>query len=164
MRITYGSGSGREWTAEVDPWAVVVRHGRWYLLCHSHRVEAVRTYRVDRIRAVELLERAFEPPLEPRPGRCPRGAPGRRVGAPHPGGLRGTSGGGRALGPAADGPARAAGDGCVLVGSTSNPTMYAAEWLSRVPLPFRVEGGPELVEAVAALAARLSAAVPASGS
>jgi len=35
--VTYRSESGNEWAAEVDPWAVVVRHGRWYLLCHSHR-------------------------------------------------------------------------------------------------------------------------------
>lgn len=27
--------SGRERESEVDPWAVVVRHGRWYLLCYS---------------------------------------------------------------------------------------------------------------------------------
>ena len=26
------------------------------------------------------------------------------------------------------------GDGCVLVGSTSNPAMYAQEWLASVPL------------------------------
>jgi predicted DNA-binding transcriptional regulator YafY len=40
---TYRNESGTEWEAEVDPWAVVVRHGRWYLLCHSHRADAVRT-------------------------------------------------------------------------------------------------------------------------
>lgn len=51
--VTYRSESGNEWEAEVDPWAVVVRYGRWYLLCHSHRADAIRTYRVDRIRAVQ---------------------------------------------------------------------------------------------------------------
>ena len=34
-----------------------------------------------------------------------------------------------------------AGDGCVLVGSTSNPAMYAGEWLANVPHDFRVEDG-----------------------
>ncbi len=53
----------------------------------------------------------------------------------------------------------AAGDGCVLVGTTSNPAMYAQEWLPSVPFPFRVEGGDELRAAVAALALRLVAAV-----
>ncbi len=51
--VTYRSESGNEWEAEVDPWAVVVRYGRWYLLCHSHRADAIRTYRVDRVRAVQ---------------------------------------------------------------------------------------------------------------
>ncbi len=52
------------------------------------------------------------------------------------------------------------GSGCVLVGSTSNPAMYAGEWLATVPFAFRVEGGPELQAAVAALAERLSRATP----
>jgi predicted DNA-binding transcriptional regulator YafY len=32
VQLEYHSEPGRQWTAEVDPWAVVVRHGRWYLL------------------------------------------------------------------------------------------------------------------------------------
>ncbi len=43
--------------------------------------------------------------------------------------------------------------------TTSNPQMYAAEWLAQVPFPFVVEEGPELRSAVAELAGRLSAAV-----
>ena len=35
VRLGYRSEAGSEWVAEVDPWAVVVRHGRWYLLCLS---------------------------------------------------------------------------------------------------------------------------------
>ena len=34
---------------EVDPWAVVVRYGRWYLLCWSHTADARRVLRVDRV-------------------------------------------------------------------------------------------------------------------
>src|SRR5512132_4107396 len=40
VRIGYRSEAGSEWQSEVDPWAVVVRHGRWYLLCHSHSAGA----------------------------------------------------------------------------------------------------------------------------
>ncbi len=58
---------------------------------------------------------------------------------------------------------RTLGAGCVLEGSTSNPTMYAAEWLARVPVPFRVEEGPELRDAVATLAARLTASLSSPG-
>ncbi|MDN5853954.1 MAG: ArsR family transcriptional regulator, partial [Actinomycetia bacterium] len=41
-------------------------------------------------------------------------------------------------------------------GSTSNAAMYAGEWLAAIPLPFRVEGGPELRAAATELAERLS--------
>ncbi|MDT0319928.1 helix-turn-helix transcriptional regulator [Streptomyces millisiae] len=157
--VGYRAESGDEWTAEVDPWAVVVRHGRWYLLCHSHRADAVRTYRVDRVRAVTRTTHAFEPPadLDPVavleehlgtgwefPTRVVFADPPERV-APW---IRPPMG---RLEPS--------GTGCVLVGSTGNPTMYAQEWLANVPLDFRVAGGPELRAAVAALAARLTASL-----
>ncbi len=157
--VAYRSESGDEWEAEVDPWAVVVRHGRWYLLCHSHRADAIRTYRVDRVRQVRRSTRAFEPPgdldpvavLEENLGtgwefatRVVFDAPLAEV-APW-------------IRPAM-GRLEPSGEGCVLVGSTSNPAMYAQEWLPNVPFPFRVEGGPELRAAVARLASRLAAAL-----
>ena len=157
--VTYRNASGHEWEAEVDPWAVVVRYGRWYLLCHSHRADAVRTYRLDRIRTVQQTACDFEPPVELDP-----------VAA-----LEANLGSGWEFptrvvfdAPLAEvapwirppmGRLEAAGEGCVLIGSTSNPAMYAQEWLPRVPVAFRVEGGEELRAAVAALAARFAAAV-----
>ncbi|KAA0940432.1 helix-turn-helix transcriptional regulator [Streptomyces apricus] len=157
--ITYGSEAGNEWEAEVDPWSVVVRHGRWYLLCRSHRADAVRTYRVDRIRAARTTGHGFEPPedldpvavLEENLGlgwkfttRVVFDAPLAEV-APW---IRPPMG---RLEPS--------GDGCVLVGSTRNPGMYAQDWLAGIPFAFRVEGGEELRAAVAELAARFTAAV-----
>ena len=35
VRIGYRSEAGSQWRTEVEPWAVVVRHGRWYLLCRT---------------------------------------------------------------------------------------------------------------------------------
>jgi hypothetical protein len=52
--------------------------------------------------------------------------------------------------------------GVVLVGTTSNPAMYAGEWLAAIPIRFQVEGGPELRAAVAAVAERLTAALGAA--
>jgi predicted DNA-binding transcriptional regulator YafY len=158
-RISYRSESGNEWVAEVDPWAVVVRHGRWYLLCRSHRADAVRTYRIDRIDAVEQTALTCEPPED----LDPVAAVEENLGV----GWRFTT---RVVFDAPiDEVARwvrppmgrlePSGDGCVLLGSTRNPGMYAQEWLANVPLDFRVEGGPELRAAVTALAARLTAAV-----
>ncbi|MDR8411488.1 WYL domain-containing protein [Nonomuraea sp. 3-1Str] len=157
--IAYRSESGNEWEAEVDPWAVVVRHGRWYLLCYSHRADAIRTYRVDRVRQVRRSTHAFEPP----DGLDPVAALEENLGT-------GWEFATRVVfdAPLAEvapwirppmGRLEPSGDGCVLVGSTSNPTMYAQEWLPNVPFPFRVEGGPELRAAVTMLASRLAAAL-----
>ncbi|MET9788821.1 helix-turn-helix transcriptional regulator [Streptomyces canus] len=157
--VTYRSESGNEWEAEVDPWAVVVRYGRWYLLCHSHHADAIRTYRIDRVRAVRQTTHGFEMPdgLDPVaaleenlgqgwefPTRVVFDAPMAEV-LPS---IRPPMG---RLEPS--------GDGCVLVGSTRNPTMYAQEWLAQLPLAFRVEGGQELRAAVQSLATRFTAAV-----
>ncbi|MGC0335238.1 helix-turn-helix transcriptional regulator [Streptomyces sp. SLBN-8D4] len=157
--VTYRSESGNEWEAEVDPWAVVVRYGRWYLLCHSHHADAIRTYRIDRVRAVRETAHRFEMPdgLDPVaaleenlgqgwtfPTRVVFDAPMAEV-LPS---IRPPMG---RLEPS--------GDGCVLVGSTRNPTMYAQEWLAQLPLAFRVEGGQELRAAVQVLATRFTAAV-----
>ena len=163
VSIGYRSEAGRQWTEDVDPWAVVVRYGRWYLLCHSHRAGAVRTYRIDRIQSVavgadqfrapddldhaELLEQhlaagwefttrvVFDAPYE-EVARYVTGPMGR---------LQRTGDGER----------------CVLTGTTSNPAMYAGEWLARIQVPFHVEGGPELRAAVRAVTERLTAALAA---
>ena len=159
VMVAYRSEAGAEWATEVDPWAVVVRHGHWYLLCHSHRANAIRTYRIDRVRSVAQTAGEFEPPegLDPVaaleenlgtgwefPTRVVFSSPLAKV-APY---IRPPMG---RLEPLEA--------GCVLVGSTSNPTMYAQEWLANVPFDFRVEGGPELRDAIAALAARMTAAL-----
>jgi predicted DNA-binding transcriptional regulator YafY len=157
--VTYQSASGNEWQTEVDPWAVVVRHGHWYLLCHSHSADAIRTYRIDRVRSVQQTAYGFEPPegLDPVasleenlgtgwefPTRVVFAAPPSEVA--------------RWIRPPM-GRLEPLGDGSVLVGSTSNPAMYAQEWLATVPLAFTVEGGEELRAAVAALASRLAGAL-----
>lgn len=161
--VAYRGETGHEWEAEVDPWAVVVRHGRWYLLCHSHRANATRTYRVDRVREVRQTTHGFDPPagLDPVAGLEENLGTGWEYAT-------------RVLfdAPLAEvapwvrppmGRLEPLGDGCVLVGSTSNPAMYAQEWLATVPLAFRVEGGPELRAAVDTLAARLVAALAGPG-
>ena len=161
VTIGYRSESGREWTEDVDPWAVVVRYGRWYLLCHSHRAGEVRAYRIDRIQSVAPGGEPFRAPagldfaeeLEHHLGTgwqfearvvfdVPVAEAARYVRPPM----------GR-LSPAGDG------HQCLLTGTTSNPDMYAGEWLAAIPIPFRVEGGPELRAALGAVTARLTAAL-----
>jgi predicted DNA-binding transcriptional regulator YafY len=161
VSIGYRSESGRQWVEDVDPWAVVVRHGRWYLLCHSHRARAVRAYRIDRIQSAAAGSGQFRAPadldyaslLEQHLGTgweyetkvifdAPYGQVARYV-RPPMGRLERTSDN----------------DRCVLTGTTSNPVMYASEWLAAIPVTFHVQGGPELRAAVAAIAERLTAAV-----
>lgn len=161
VRIDYRSQSGTRWAETVDPWAVVVRHGLWYLLCHSHRAGEIRAYRIDRIQSVRPTDDQFPAPagvdyvqlLEQHLGagrefqtRVLFGAPPAHV-APH---IRPPMG---RLEPVDHG-AR-----CLLIGTTSNPHMYASEWLAPIPIAYHVQGGPELRAAVTDLAQRLTAAL-----
>jgi len=43
VRLGYRTEAGSEREFVVEPWAVVVRHGRWYLLCHSPAADARRS-------------------------------------------------------------------------------------------------------------------------
>jgi predicted DNA-binding transcriptional regulator YafY len=62
LRIRYGTGEG--YPMEVDPWAVSMRHGRWYLLCWSHTKDARRVLRIDRVTKIDTLSDTFVPPAE----------------------------------------------------------------------------------------------------
>jgi len=158
VRIGYRSEAGSEWLSEVEPWAVVVRHGRWYLLCWSGTADARRAYRIDRVRAVEVLDDTFSPPADLDPvamleehlavgweydvevvidapvesvARClPRA-----VGRLEPLDLETSR----------------------LVGSTSNPVWYA-EQLAAIPASYRIVKCPEVQKAARVLGRRLLAA------
>jgi predicted DNA-binding transcriptional regulator YafY len=64
VRLSYRTEKGSDLLIEVEPWAVVVRHGRWYVLCRSVSADAKRTYRIDRVQHVELLDATFTPPVD----------------------------------------------------------------------------------------------------
>ncbi len=157
-RLDYRSEGGSEWRVDVEPWAIVVRHGRWYVLCRVPAKDAVRAYRVDRVRAVEALEGTFTPPVDLDPVGlledhlaigweyaaevvidAPVEEVARRV--PH------------ALGRLEPVDAKTS----RLTGSTGNPYWYA-EQLAVLPAPFHVVGGIELLHTTRALGERLLAA------
>ncbi len=162
VRVGHRREDGTEWTSVVEPWAVVVRQGRWYLVSRRTSNAQIRTYRLDRIRKVELLEEEFAPPGDLDPVAVLEenfavgwefatevviSAPMERI-APW---LSRTVG---RLEPVDE-------HSCRLLGSTSDPEWYA-EVLAGIPAPFRVLGGPEVRAAVAALAARLARAAHAA--
>jgi predicted DNA-binding transcriptional regulator YafY len=161
VRLGYRSEAGSEWVIAVDPWAVVVRHGRWYLLCRSHRSggeDTTRAYRIDRVRAVEVLDDTFSPPADLDPVAMLEehlavgweydvevviDAPADAVARCLP----------RVLGrlePLDVESSR-------LVGSTSNPVWYA-EQLAVIPASYRIVKCPELQESARVLGQRLLAA------
>ena len=157
VRIDYRSEAGSQWLADVDPWTVVVRHGRWYLLCRSHAADARRAYRIDRVRGVELLDGTFIPPadLDPVAALEDHLAVGWEydveivIDAPI-GRLTCLS---RTLGRLEPIDAETT----RLVGSTSNPVWYA-EQLAVVPASYRIVRGPEVQHMARALGRRLLAA------
>ena len=158
VRLGYRSETGSEWVAEVDPWAVVVRHGRWYLLCHSHTADARRAYRIDRVCGLDVLDETFNAPADLDPvalleehlaigweydvevlidASLDTVAPcvPRSLGRLEPVDAENTR----------------------LVGSTSNPTWYA-EQLAAIPAAYRIVGCPELRDASRVIGKRLLAA------
>src|SRR4051794_15112969 len=151
VRLGYRTESGNDRVLEAEPWAVVVRYGRWYLLCRSVAAGAVRTYRIDRVGSVAILPETFEPPadldpvatLEANLGlgweydvRVTVDAPLVRIAAAIP----------RTMGrlEAVDATTTR------LVGSTRNAVSYAAQ-LAMLPAPFRVDEGEEVRAALATL-------------
>lgn len=158
VRLGYRSEAGSEWEMTVDPWAVVVRHGRWYLLCWSHKSEARRAYRIDRVLGVELLNVTCTPPVGLDPvaeleehlavgweyeAEVIIDAPAETVS--------------RCLSRAAGRVEPLAAGTCRLVGSTSNPWWYV-EQLAAIPAPYRIVRGPAIKEAARAIGERLLAA------
>ncbi|WP_432477983.1 helix-turn-helix transcriptional regulator [Nocardioides sp. GXQ0305] len=159
LRIGYRTESGRAWETEVEPWAVVVRHGRWYLLCHRRDLDARRAYRVDRVTSAEVLVEHFPPPpaLDPVQELEDHLAAGWEFAtevhvAASPEAVA------RILPRHLGRPVADPDGGCRIEGSTSNPAEYAED-LARLPYPFRILGGPELRSASQALVDRVLAAL-----
>jgi predicted DNA-binding transcriptional regulator YafY len=142
----------------VDPWAVVVRHGRWYLLCWSHHADARRVLRLDRMTHVDTVVGSYTVPADLDPTRDVEAhlADGWtyevevRVDAPF-------EVAGRCV-PRTLGRLQAADERhCLLCGSTDNPRWYAAQ-LAATELPFAVLRSEEVRAEVRALADRLAKA------
>ena len=156
VRIGYALGPHRERTLQVDPWAVVVRHGRWYVLGWSHVADARRTYRIDRVTSVDVLAEPFTPPEDLDPFQAleeqmSQGWPHAvevEIDAPLDEVRRWL--------PRSLGRTEAIEDGRTrLTGSTENLNWYATE-IAEIQATFTVIGGPEIRDAVRRLATRLA--------
>lgn len=58
----YGRPDGDESAREVDPYGIVSMFGRWYLHGWCYLRNATRTFRIDRIRRVDILPQTFKCP------------------------------------------------------------------------------------------------------
>jgi predicted DNA-binding transcriptional regulator YafY len=160
LRLVYRLGGlngddAAEREMEVDPWAVVLRHSLWYLLCWSHTRQARRVLRVDRIVSACPQPETFTPPagldalrvLEEHMSQGWEYEVDVVVDAPVEETRRWLK---RSLGllePCGEGRTR-------LRASTGNPDWYVRQ-LAAMEAPFRVLGGPELRKAMTALAHQL---------
>ncbi len=63
IKMTYQSSNDPDPTERiVDPYSLVFRSGWWYLVGYCHLREALRTFRVDRVKLVELLGKPYRVP------------------------------------------------------------------------------------------------------
>ena len=158
-RRTHWSGDTADREMEVEPWAVVLRHSRWYLLCWSRTAEARRVLRIDRIVSASASLETFTPPsgldalavleehlsqgwaydvdvlIDAAPAEVARWLP-RSLGI---------------LSPSDDGRRTR------LRASTADPRWYAGR-LAVLPYALHIHGSPELRQAAAHLGRRLIAA------
>ncbi|MGI8528949.1 MAG: helix-turn-helix transcriptional regulator, partial [Geodermatophilaceae bacterium] len=156
VRLTYRLRQER--VMDIDPWAVSVWRGRWYLLGWSHTAGARRVLRVDRVTSVVVLEEGFTPPddLDPIATIEEHLSTGWRydvevvIDAPVDAVAHWLP---RQLGrlePTGDGSTR-------LVGTTDEPFWYARQ-LTALQAPYLIASSPELREAAGDLGRRLTRA------
>jgi len=144
-----------EWQMEVDPWAVVVRRGRWYLLCWSHGKDSKRILRVDKITKIEPRPETFTPPadLDPLAAVEEHLAMGWKykievvIDAPRDDAACWIARSMGRLEPIDDTHTR-------LLASTDEPDWYAAQ-LTAIRSKYRILGSPEIKAASQALGRRL---------
>jgi predicted DNA-binding transcriptional regulator YafY len=64
VRLAYRSHAGEHTQRRVSPYGLVVHRGRWYLAAHDHGRRAMRTFRVDRISRIAIVDGALHEPPE----------------------------------------------------------------------------------------------------
>lgn len=154
------SGRDEATTRVVEPWSLVVRHRRWYLLALDVQRQATRTYRLDRVEQVTPVDESFQPPagldvvavFEDHLRTSWRHATDVVVHAPleqAQSWIPSTMGELQPCGP----------DLCRLRGRTNNCTGYLLDLL-QLPFEVTIEGHDELVAAARGLASRLHTLTP----
>ena len=150
IRIEYRTEAGSQWRVDVDPWALVVWRGRWYLLCELQAADRgsqddrERCLRVDRITALEELPQSASVPedLDPVQRLESNLASGWEFAVEVI--VEAAVERARRWLPRSLGRLEAVDDGrCRLIATTSNPWFYA-EQLAKLPVDFTIVRSEEL--------------------
>jgi predicted DNA-binding transcriptional regulator YafY len=64
VAMSYTNWRGTPTERRFDPYGLVLHTGRWYVTGHDHRRGEVRTFRLDRVRAVRLTDETFAAPAD----------------------------------------------------------------------------------------------------
>lgn len=64
VKMRYAAWRGEETEREFDPYGIVFHEGFWYAAGYCHLRRDIRTFRLDRIRALELGGESFERPVD----------------------------------------------------------------------------------------------------
>lgn len=155
LRVAYRLDD-RTTEMDLEPWAVVLRHSRWYLLGWSRTRDARRVLRIDKVADVWSLPETFTPPpdLDPLTAIEEHFSQGWKYGvevlvdAP-PFWVR------RWVSPSLARLEAVEGDRTRMVASTEDPDWYARQ-LAAIPVTFRVVDSPELAAALSSLGRRLA--------
>lgn len=67
VRLRYVDTSGQPSDRDIDPYGLARRGGRWYVVGHCHLRRDLRSFRIDRIETVELLDIPFKRPADFNP-------------------------------------------------------------------------------------------------
>ncbi|MDR2986599.1 MAG: WYL domain-containing protein [Nocardiopsaceae bacterium] len=157
LHLTYRLGKPEDLSMEIDPWAVVLRHSRWYLLGWSPTREARRVLRIDRITSIEARPETFVPPHDLDALRTLEEHLSQ--GWTHPVevvvecGLEDTS---RWI-PRSLGRLEPCDDGRTWIRATTNEPDWYARQLAAIPAPFQVIGSARIQQAMAELGRKLTA-------
>ena len=64
VRLRYVDTTGKPSERDIDPYGLARRGGRWYVVGHCHLRKDLRSFRIDRIETVDLLDIPFSRPVD----------------------------------------------------------------------------------------------------
>ncbi|WP_166839983.1 helix-turn-helix transcriptional regulator [Rheinheimera pleomorphica] len=157
VNIRYASYQQAPVDRHVDPYGLLFRSGRWYMSGYCHLRNELRTFRLDRLQHIELLQQSFNRPAQFDSAehftQSLYGIPGNLdvqvlLHTDKPTAAQAMGETASMLKPQADG----------LLLSTRTDSCYClAQWLSQLPFDFSIIEPPALKQALKQHAARLMA-------